>query len=185
MNPKVWKLISDYLQHRFDKKKMNRLKPSWTKLLQQKEDETGGDPFRGVNWETGRMQWMDDLDDIDWTDPEDFTLTGFRHDSDQYKVKDFDREAYEKSWNEFLTNPYAKRPRIKDFEYDEVWRAIAEEQKGEEEKKDKKPTKKLLRRKKGGGRSFGGGGALPPDLTGTMKAAPRGLINKQRKKPWS
>ncbi len=62
MNPKVWKLISDYLQHRFDKKKMNRLKPSWTKLLQQKEDETGGDPFRGLIGKqavcNGWMIWM-------------------------------------------------------------------------------------------------------------------------------
>ena len=55
-----------------------------------------------------------------------------------------------------------------------------------EEKKDKKPTKKLVRRKKGrkkgGGRSFGGGGALPPDLIGSLKTLPRGLVRKDDKK---
>tara|TARA_R100001594_G_scaffold53866_2_gene87474 strand:- start:5442 stop:6011 length:570 start_codon:yes stop_codon:yes gene_type:complete len=188
MNPKVWKLISDYMYETYyglrklDKmyedsyeedylplygkaeavygkgpSQLNplqraRLKllpvdpPSWTKLLQQKEDEIGGDPYRGINWETGRMQWMDDLDDIDWTDPEDVTATGFRfsHDSDQY---------------------YAERPHI--------WKAIQREM-----AEEKKETSK---KKSSHSRRGGGGGALPPDLIGSGKTLPRGFKKDDKK----
>ena len=59
-------------------------------------------------------------------------------------------------------------------------------QKETEKSQDKKIRNYIKKATKGHSRSGAfGGGALPPDLTGTMKDAPRGLINKQRKKPWS
>jgi len=168
MNPKIWKLLSDYMYdsyyglHKLDKmseedylplygkaeavygkgpNELNplqraRLKllpvdpPSWTKLLRQKEDETGGDPFRGINMETGRMQWMDDADDID---------------------------LYPESDSQF------------------EWRAIQRAMADEQEKTSKEKKSRHSRR-------GGGGGALPQDLTGSGKTLPRGLVRRDKRK---
>ena len=157
MNPAIWKLIRDYMNvslgKKYDPLREDPVMQEWDDYVQQ----TSAKDVEGMEaaMQEGVPSDLEDsiLSDLVALDQRELILDSVG--------------IYEKNDPVYVKIESERTKLIKQLE---------------EEKKDKKPTKKLVRRKKGGGRSFGGGGALPPDLTGSGKTLPRGLVRRDKKK---
>lgn len=129
------------------------------------------------------FEWDDQLNT--WIDPG----KAYQHPQDTIHDPHYPRDAliemYKSGKN--VTLPEGGKKWIERMDegipFKERWALLKKET---EKSQDKKIRNYIKKATKGHSRSGAfGGGALPPDLTGAMKDAPRGLINKQRKKPWS
>ena len=194
MNPfysKIWKLLSDYYKEEDEGRSLGLIDKMSDKDLLDIVDTTKEFKKGIVDLTDEELGVYFDEDDANTIAREYLKYAGPRDTQDaipvshevRLRLKSLAQDqgmgygAYDKA-DDFVSKWFdLEDPSMADYA---EWAMIAEHQAKEQEKS--KPTKYPASYSKGHSRRGGGGGALPPDLIGSLKTLPRGLVRKDDKK---